>query len=144
MVCMGAGFTLLGVFALLVAVMLVRDQWQFLTDGVQAVGRVTGKEMRTETRRDGPESVYELLYAFQDAGQTMHTGHDQIPADTWVRAKPGALAVVQYVAADPTINRITRSELPRMLGALIAAPVGGILLALGIFLLGNRKLKIRT
>jgi len=137
-VCMGAGFTLLGIFALLVAVMLVRDKWRFLTDGDQTVARVTGREMHTEPGRGGPQTVYELLYTFQDPSQTTHAGRDRVPADAWVRAKSGDLVAIQYVTADPAANRIARSELLSVLGAVIAAPVGAILVALGIFLVAKQ------
>jgi hypothetical protein len=143
-VCMGAGFTLLGAFSLLVTVMLMRDEWRFLTDGAQAVGRVTGNQMHTEIRRGGTQPVYDLLYTFQDAGQTTHTGKDGVRADIWARAKPGDPVAIQYVTADPAINRIARRGLTGVLGALIAAPVGAVFVALGIFLLANRKLKIQN
>jgi hypothetical protein len=141
---MAAGLILLGIFCVLVAVMLMRDEWQFLTDGAQALGRVSSNEMHTEITRAGTQPVYDLLYTFQDAGQITHTGKDSVRPDIWARAKPGYPLAIQYVSADPAVNRIARGGLTRVLGALIAAPVGGIFVALGIFLLVNRKFKIRN
>ena len=143
-VCLAAGFILLGIVSLLVVVMLLRDEWRFLTDGAQAVGRVSGSETHTEVRRGGSQPVYDLLYAFQDSSQTTHTGKDGVRADIWARAKLGDSVAIQYVTADPAINRIARGAPTSVLGALIIAPVGAVFVALGIFLLANPKFKIRN
>jgi hypothetical protein len=143
-VCMGVGFTLLGIFSLLVAVMLLRGEWRYLIDGARALGRVRSNETHTETRPGGPRTVYELLYIFQDAGQIAHTGKDSVRADIWARAKPGDPLAIEYVAAEPAVNRIVRGSSTGILGALIAAPVGAVLVGLGIFLLANPGFKLRN
>jgi hypothetical protein len=84
-VCMGAGFILLGIFSLLLAAMLMRDEWRFLTNGAQALGRVSGNEMHTEARPGGTRAVYDLLYTFQDAGHMTRTGKDSVRAELWAR-----------------------------------------------------------
>jgi Protein of unknown function (DUF3592) len=142
-VCMGAGFILLGIFSLLVAVMLGRHEWRYVTNGAQTVGRVSDTAMRTDPRHGGTQTVYEVLYTFQDAGQATQNGHDHVPADAWARAKRDDPVAIQYVTEDPTINRIARNRLTGILPALVAAPVGAVLIALGVFLLAKRH-HIRT
>jgi hypothetical protein len=145
--CMAAGVILLGIVCLILAVMLIREDWPFLTDGAQSVGRVSGNETHTEMRAGGAQPVYELRYTFEDAGQTMHTGKDAVRADIWARARPGGPLAIQYVASDPTINRIMRGSLMSVVGTLITGPVGAVFVALGIFLLVQpalRNKKVKT
>lgn len=85
------------------------------------------ESVRTVERSRGTVHVATLRFATA-AGETIHT--ESRHANGWARHAPGDMVSVRYDPAAPDRAAIDHLAL-RLLGPLIALPIGGILIALG-------------
>jgi hypothetical protein len=116
----------------------IAEEQQYARDGQLADGLVVGKAIKRSLRAGSTEgqTEYAVIYRFTVAGDSFD-GEQTLSRDAWDRAREMEPARIEYLAANPSANRMaghTRGRLPYVFGGagLIAGVVGMVLLARAI------------
>jgi len=121
----------------IVAFRLVREN-QYNSEGQTADAKILDKRVQTRTNRGSRSSTYYVTYSFVDAAGTSRQQDEDVPSDLYDRLQVGDSHPVQYLPADPTVNRlsISRSRTYVWLMPAIAVLLAGLA---GLMFFGNRK-----
>jgi Protein of unknown function (DUF3592) len=116
----------------------IAEEQQYARDGQLADGLIIGKAIKRSMRAGSRESQteYAVTYRFTVAGDSFE-GEQSLLRDAWDRAREMEPARIEYLAANPSANRMaghTRGRLPFVLGGvgLIAGVIGMVVSARAI------------
>ena len=86
---------------------LIREAGQYQREGEETTGVVLTKaiERATRTGSNRTETSYSVTYRFNAAGQS-YQGHQRVSVSTWERLREQEPVQIQYVASNPSTNRV--------------------------------------